>query len=67
MLPFSTLFCSVKPLTFRPVIAELSKSGALASLGIEPVAESGEQYKRYIASDVAQGAELLKSAGFKPE
>lgn len=48
-------------------IAKLSKSGALASLGIEPVAESGEQFKRYIASDVAQGAELLKSAGFKPE
>lgn len=48
-------------------VAELSKSGAFASLGIEPVAQTSEQFKRYIAADVAQGAELLKSAGFKPE
>lgn len=48
-------------------VAELAKSGAYAALGIEPVAESPEQFKCYIAADVAQGAELLKSAGFKPE
>jgi len=48
-------------------VAELAKTGAFASLGIEPVSESTEQFKRYVATDVAQGAELLKSAGFKPE
>jgi tripartite-type tricarboxylate transporter receptor subunit TctC len=47
--------------------AELSKSGALAALGIDAVAETPEQFRRFIAADVAQGAELLKSAGFKPE
>jgi tripartite-type tricarboxylate transporter receptor subunit TctC len=48
-------------------VAELAKSGAYTSLGIEPVSESPDQFRRYIAADVAQGAELLKSAGFKPE
>jgi tripartite-type tricarboxylate transporter receptor subunit TctC len=48
-------------------VVELAKSGALAALGIEPVAETPEQFKRFIASDVAQGAELLKTSGFKPE
>jgi tripartite-type tricarboxylate transporter receptor subunit TctC len=48
-------------------VGELARSGAYSSLGIEPVSESPEQFKRYIAADVAQGAELLKSAGFKPE
>jgi tripartite-type tricarboxylate transporter receptor subunit TctC len=48
-------------------VSELGKSGAFAKLGVEPVTESVEQFKRYIASDVAQSAELLKSAGFRPE
>lgn len=48
-------------------VRELARSGALASLGIEPVTESAEQFKRFIATDVMQGAELLKGAGFKPE
>lgn len=48
-------------------VAELGRSGAFAGLGIEPVSETTEQFRRYVAADVAQGAELLKSAGFKPE
>lgn len=48
-------------------VTELGKSGAFASLGIDPVSETTEQFRRYVAADVAQGAELLKSAGFKPE
>jgi len=48
-------------------VAELAKSGALAAMGIEPVAETPEQFRRFIAADVAQGTQLLKSAGFKPE
>lgn len=48
-------------------VAELAKSGAFASLGIDPVTETPEQFKRFIAADVAQSAELLRNAGFKPE
>jgi tripartite-type tricarboxylate transporter receptor subunit TctC len=48
-------------------VAALSKSGAFASLGIEPVTETPEQFQRYIAADVAQATDLLKQAGFKPE
>jgi tripartite-type tricarboxylate transporter receptor subunit TctC len=48
-------------------MSELGKSGALANLGIEPVTQDVEQFKRYVAGFVAQSAELLKSAGFKPE
>jgi tripartite-type tricarboxylate transporter receptor subunit TctC len=48
-------------------VSELAKSGAWSKLGIEPVTETPEQFKRFIAADVAQGAELLKSAGFKPD
>jgi tripartite-type tricarboxylate transporter receptor subunit TctC len=48
-------------------VSDIAKSGAYAKLGIEPVTESSEQFKRYIAHDVAQSSELLKNAGFKPE
>ncbi|HSV81384.1 MAG TPA: tripartite tricarboxylate transporter substrate binding protein [Ramlibacter sp.] len=48
-------------------VAEQAKAGAWANLGIEPVKESVEQFTRFIAADVAQSSELLKSAGFKPE
>lgn len=48
-------------------VRELSRNGAFANLGIEPVTETPEQFRRFVAADVAQGAELLKSAGFKPE
>lgn len=48
-------------------VSELAKSGAFAKLGIDPVSESPEQFRRFVAADVAQSVELLKSAGFKPE
>jgi tripartite-type tricarboxylate transporter receptor subunit TctC len=48
-------------------VADQAKAGAWATLGIEPVKETVEQFTRFVASDVAQSAELLKSAGFKPE
>ncbi|MBN9410238.1 MAG: tripartite tricarboxylate transporter substrate binding protein [Burkholderiales bacterium] len=48
-------------------VADLVKAGALASLGIEPVNESIEQFRKHIAADVAQASDLLKGAGFKPE
>jgi len=48
-------------------MAELGRSGALASLGVEPVTQDVEQFRRYVTGFVAQSAELLRSAGFKPE
>lgn len=48
-------------------VGEIAKSGAFANVGIEPVTETPEQFRRFIASDVQQSADLLKSAGFKPE
>lgn len=46
---------------------ELAKAGAWNNLGVEPVTESAEQFKRYIANEVSEGAELLRAAGFRPE
>lgn len=48
-------------------VTELGKSGALGSLGIEPVTESTDMFDKYIANYVTQSADLLKRAGFKPE
>ena len=48
-------------------VGELRKAGSFAVLGIEPVTESVDQFRKYIATNVAQSAELLKGAGFKPE
>jgi tripartite-type tricarboxylate transporter receptor subunit TctC len=47
--------------------AELARSGALAKLGVEPVSETAAQFRSLIAAEVAEGAELLKAAGFRPE
>lgn len=48
-------------------VSELARSGALSRLGLEPVAETPDQFKRFIGAEVAQGGELLRSTGFKPE
>ncbi|QHE86499.1 Bug family tripartite tricarboxylate transporter substrate binding protein [Hydrogenophaga sp. BPS33] len=48
-------------------VSELAKAGSFATIGVEPVTESVEQFRKYITADVAQSAELLKGAGFKPE
>lgn len=48
-------------------VAELARAGALASLGITPVAETPEQFRLFIAGEITQGADILLSAGFKPE
>ena len=48
-------------------VGDLSKSGAFAKQGVDAVTESPEQFRKFIAADVAQSTELLKSAGFKPE
>ena len=47
--------------------AELARSGAYTALGILPVLETTEQFRQFVAKDVARSAELLKEAGFRPE
>ncbi len=48
-------------------VAELTKDGRFAKLGVEGVQETVAQFTAYIAKDVAQNSELLKAANFKPE
>lgn len=48
-------------------VRELGKTIAFSKLGIEPVTETPEQFKQYIAAEVTEGADLLKNAGFKPQ
>ncbi|MBL8388734.1 MAG: tripartite tricarboxylate transporter substrate binding protein [Hydrogenophaga sp.] len=47
--------------------AGLARAGSFTALGILPVLETTDQFRRFVASDVARSAELLKDAGFKPE
>lgn len=47
--------------------AGLARSGSYTTLGILPVLETPEQFRQFVATDVARSAQLLKDAGFKPE
>ncbi|MBZ8141100.1 hypothetical protein CLD22_14455 [Rubrivivax gelatinosus] len=47
--------------------AALSRSGAFAGLGIEAAPLPSAAFRRFIASEVAAAAELLKASGFVPE
>lgn len=47
--------------------AGLARAGAFTVLGILPVLETTEQFRQFVAADVARSTELLKEAGFKPE
>jgi tripartite-type tricarboxylate transporter receptor subunit TctC len=48
-------------------VRQLTKSGAFEQLGIEPVVESVEEFKKYTGKYISENAELLRGAGFKPE
>lgn len=48
-------------------VSQLTKAGAWEPLGIEPVTESVDDFRKYMAGYVTESAELLKGAGFKPE
>jgi tripartite-type tricarboxylate transporter receptor subunit TctC len=48
-------------------VKQLIKTGALISIGIEPVTETIEDFRKYSNAYAAESAELLKGAGFKPE
>ena len=47
--------------------AGLARAGSFTALGILPVLETTDQFRQFVANDVARSAELLKDAGFKPE
>lgn len=47
--------------------AGLARAGSFTALGILPVLETTDQFRQFVATDVARSAELLKDAGFKPE
>lgn len=48
-------------------VQQLTKAGSFEQMGIEPVTESVDDFKKYTAGYVSESADLLKGAGFKPE
>ena len=48
-------------------VGQLAKARAFEALGIEPVTESVEDFRKYMGSYVQESAELLRDAGYKPE
>ena len=52
--------------TINSAVAQLDRGGKLAILGIEPVAETPEQFSMFSNSYAARNAELLKAAKFEP-
>jgi tripartite-type tricarboxylate transporter receptor subunit TctC len=48
-------------------VSQLAKAGSFNPLGIEPVVESIEDFRKYTSAYVVESADLLKGAGFKPE
>ncbi len=52
---------------FNESVKDLTDSGRLTPLGIEPVIETPEQFARYSEQDVKRNAELLRIAEFEPQ
>jgi tripartite-type tricarboxylate transporter receptor subunit TctC len=52
---------------FNETSQKLAAENRLADLGVEPVAETPEEFGHFVRDQVARGAKLLQSAGFKPE
>jgi len=48
-------------------VADTGLSERFSELGIRPVTDTPEQVQRVTVSEVSQGSDLLKAAGFKPE
>jgi tripartite-type tricarboxylate transporter receptor subunit TctC len=52
-------------------LAEIMRETAMverfSALGLEPVYAAGEEFRRFIAADIARNSELLRSANFQPE
>lgn len=52
--------------SMNDAVKELASSGRLATLGIEPVIETPEDFAAYVEKDVKRNSELLRIADFKP-
>lgn len=48
-------------------VRQLTKTGAFEQLGIEPVLETVDEFKKYTGKYITENGELLKNSGFKPE
>lgn len=48
-------------------VSQLTKAGSWEPLGIEPVTEGVEDFRKYKAAYVVESTDLLKGAGFKPQ
>lgn len=53
--------------SINEAVQQLTKSGAFDPLGIDPITESVDDFRKYMSGYVSESAELLKGAGFKPE
>jgi tripartite-type tricarboxylate transporter receptor subunit TctC len=53
--------------TFNETGRKLAEENRLTPLGTEPVAETPEDFARFVRIQVERNARLLQSAGFKPE
>lgn len=53
--------------SINEAVQQLAKAGAFEPLGVEPVVESVEEFRKYMTAYIAESADLLKGAGFKPE
>jgi tripartite-type tricarboxylate transporter receptor subunit TctC len=53
--------------TANEAVRQLENSGAFDSLGIYGVTESIDEFRKFTGQYIAESAELLKGAGFKPE
>ncbi|MDO8778649.1 MAG: tripartite tricarboxylate transporter substrate binding protein [Burkholderiaceae bacterium] len=48
-------------------VRQLARSGSFEALGIEPVTESVDEFRKFAAGYVTENADLLRGAGFTPE
>jgi tripartite-type tricarboxylate transporter receptor subunit TctC len=48
-------------------VTQLVRAGAFEQLGIEPVKETVEEFRKFSGAYVTESADLLRGAGFKPE
>jgi tripartite-type tricarboxylate transporter receptor subunit TctC len=53
--------------TFNEAGRKLAEEQRLVPLGAEPVAETPEDFARFVRAQVERNTKLLQSAGFKPE
>lgn len=53
--------------SINEAVQQLAKAGAFEPMGIEPVTESVDEFRKYMTGYIAESVELLKGAGFKPE